>query len=226
MGESSKAVWAAVCMTALTAWIAYVLMPPARRLPVYQGKTLYQWIAVLNQAAGVHPAKFQEVSTAQAAIRAIGTNALPFALADLHARVTVADDVTAWLAHHAPFLKLHPKSVSARWALGTQTLDILGPIAKPCLPELIAEATNNPGYSEEAMLAVGAAALPAFTNLLRASQFPEREILIRAFAQTVRDGQLSRTEAAAVLPLLTEASRSTDRAEARAAIAAMSAIQE
>jgi hypothetical protein len=181
---------------------------------------------VLDEAAEARPAKFEKASTAQAAIRAIGTNAVPFALADLQARVTPADTVTAWLAHHAPFLKLHPKRVSDRWARGTQIVDILGPIAEPCLPEIIAEATNNPGYSEEAMLGVGPAALPAFTNLLRTSRFPETGILIRAFAQTVWGGRLNRKAAAAVLPLLSEISRSKDRAAARAATEAMSAIQQ
>jgi len=106
MGKSNKVVWAAVCIAAmisvLTIWIAYVLSPPAPRPPVYQGKTLYQWIAVLDEAVD-HPAKFEGAGIALAAIHAMGTNALPFALENPHAHVTLLDRVTLWLAKQAPF---------------------------------------------------------------------------------------------------------------------------
>jgi hypothetical protein len=202
------------------------MLKPVPNMPVYQGKTLYEWITVLDQAAELHPANYQEVDTARAAIRAIGTNVLPFAMDDLHARITMADRVTAWLAQHATFLNIRHKNVAERWAVGVQILDLLGPIAKPCLPQLIAEATNHPGYSEEAMLAVGVAALPAFTNLLRTLQYPETGILIKAFTTTVKDGQFTAGEAAAALPCLKEISRSTNRYANQAASEAVRVIQE
>jgi len=172
------AVWLWPAVLAGIFLIAYALWSPTPNLPVYQGKSLYEWIAELDRAAELHPAQFDKVAVAQAAIRAIGTNALPFALANLHARLTLADQATAWMAKHAPFLKLGVKDVSEQRGLGVQILDILGPIATPCLPELIAGATNTPGYSEEALLAVGPAALPAFTNILSTMKSPETGRLI------------------------------------------------
>jgi len=188
----------------------------APKEPIYQGQTLSQWIVQLDQAVDRGQGELA-VEEAQSAIRAIGTNALPYALANLHARATLGDQAIQWLAKRAPFLKLHPKNVAEQWALGVQILDILGPTAKSCLPELIAEATNNPGYSEEAMLAVGAAAVPAFTNLVLTTRSPETAILIRAFASTISRGQLKSAEAAPGLLILRELSKSKDRGAAQAA---------
>src|ERR1700690_3797097 len=95
--------WQLMALLACIALVTYILRSPTTELPVYQGKTLCQWIAELDRAAD-HPTIFQDAEAAQSAIRAIGTNALPFALANLHARVTPADLLTAWLAKHAPFL--------------------------------------------------------------------------------------------------------------------------
>jgi hypothetical protein len=213
-------------LSALAGVVAFILAFPTSspKLPVYQGKTLYEWIAVLDKAAELHPADFQTVLAAQSAIRAIGTNALPFAMADLKARARPVDVLKGWLAQNARFLKVHLKDVRERWALGVQILDILGPIGKPCLPELIARATNNPGYSEKAMLAVGPAALPAFTNLVRKTQFPETGILIKSFTQTLWPGQL-KPDQAVVLPCLMDLTQSQDRDAATAAAQAINALR-
>lgn len=190
--------------------------------PVYQGKTLFQWIDQLDKAADLHPADSGAVASAQSAIRAMGTNALPFALENLHAHETLPNKVTRWLANRAPFLNLYPKNVAEQWALGVQVLDILGPIAAPCLRELVAEATNNPGYSEEAMLAVGAEAVPAFINLLQASKPPETVVMIRAFTATMSIRERKSNQA--VLPVLKELSQSKDRDTARAATEALKSM--
>ena len=63
-----------------------------------------------DQAADFHPARYQDVLAAQSAIRAIGTNALPFALSNLRARVTLTDELTGWLSKFAPFRSPSPKT--------------------------------------------------------------------------------------------------------------------
>ncbi len=206
----------------LALWV--VAIQSTHKVPVYQGKTLYEWILVLDQAADLHPANFDQVTAAKFAIRAIGTNALPFVMADLHAHATLNDRLAGWLANHAPFLKLHRANIIDAWSRGVQVLDILGPISEPCLAQLIAEATNNPGYSEEAMLAVGPAALPAFTNLLQSSQYPEAGYLIRALIRTVNNGQIKRSEATVALPCLTAAVRF--KVAASAAAEAIATIED
>jgi hypothetical protein len=209
----------------LAVLLVLALKTSSPKLPVYQHRTLYEWIAVLDKAVDFHPAGFDTVDTAQSAIRAIGTNALPFAMADLNARATPFDPLIGWLAKHGRFLKVHPRDARERWALGVQILDILGPIDKPCLSELISRATNNPGYSEEAMLAVGEAALPAFTNLVRNTQFPETGILIRTFRRMLWPGRLKPEAAAVVLPCLMEMTQSKDRDAAMAASEAINVLQ-
>jgi len=219
------AIWLSLAMLAVAVAFILAFQTSNPRMPVYQDKTLYEWIALLDKAADLYPADFQTVAAAQSAVRAIGTNALPFAMADLNARVTPVDPLIGWLAKHVRFLKVHPKDVRERRALGVQILEILGPIDAPCLPELIARATNNPGYSEEALLAVGDAALPAFTNLVLRTQFPETGILIRSFTRTLWPGRLKHDAAAVVLPCLMDMTQSKDRDAAVAASEAINALR-
>jgi hypothetical protein len=206
--EIPKAVWLVAALVGFAS-IPLFFLPSKPMLPVYQGDTLSQWIVKLDQAADVHPARYQEVAAAQGAIRAIGTNALPFALSNLRARVTLTDELASWLSRYAPFRKLKPKNVADQWALGVQLLDILGPIAKPCLPELIAEATNNPGFSEDALMAVGPAALPALTNFLQTTQFPEKVQFIKALTKAV-GWRIKRDDATVALPFLIASIHSTN----------------
>ncbi|HEY3853558.1 MAG TPA: hypothetical protein VGO67_04100 [Verrucomicrobiae bacterium] len=219
------AVWLALAVLAGTVTFILAFQTSHPRLPVYQGRNLYEWIALLDKAADLHPADFEAAAAAQSAIRAIGTNAIPFAMANLDTRVTGIDLLLGWLAKHARFVNVQRRDVSERWKLGAQILDILGPINEPYLPQLIARATNNPGYSEEAMLAVGEAALPAFTNLVRKTQFPETGILIRTFTRTYFFSGLKPGSAAVVLPCLTDMAQSKDPDAARAASEAINAFR-
>ena len=199
-----RTVWLLLAALAGLALISYAFVASAPKPPVYHGKSLYEWLDQLNQATAnsENTNRVEQAKAAQSAIRAIGTNALPFALADLRARATFANRATDWLAIHAPFLRLQTKDPEGRWALGVETLGILGPIAKPCLPKLIAQATNHPPSSAEALLAVGAAALPAFTNILSKSKYPERMNLFEAFTGAVAAKWIAPEEAAAALPCL------------------------
>ena len=80
----------------------------------------------------------------------------------------------------------------------------------PCLPELIVEATNNPGYSEDALMAVGPAALHALTNSLQTTPFPEKGRFVNAFTKAL-DWRIKRDEAAVALPFLIAIVNSTNR---------------
>jgi len=192
--------------------LAFLISSSGPKLPVYQGKTLYQWAAQLQQAQQNYsdPNRWQTIQSVQMAIRAIGTNALPFVMADVLARPSVKDQVISWAAKRAPFLKLRPTNVADRWVRGIRALEAIGPPAKAYLPELIAATTNNIGYGPDALLAVGPDALPAFTNLLSTSKFPLTGNLIGAFANAVYSDRIKPEEAAVTLPYLAQVFRSPD----------------
>jgi hypothetical protein len=205
--------------------LALLALPPERTIPVYQGRNLYEWTAQAQRAQNRDYEPYeQDLAAAQKAIRALGTNALPWFLADLQARESLKDRALRWLDRRAVFLKLRRPSIANRWIRGIRGMEVLGPIAQPFLPELIALATNNMGYGPQALIAVGPAALPAWSNLAAHSQFPLTGNLIGALANAVYAGRIQPGEAALVVPILAGAFRSTDAHARRYAASALGAI--
>lgn len=182
------------------------------KLPVYQGQTLYEWAARYQKAAYLSgsPGHLQELEACQKAIRAMGTNAIPFALEDVKA------------PNNPTFLGLEPHE---RWERGIITLECLGSIANSCLPDLVAYADKNPGYSEAALLAVGPAALPAFTNLLMNSKSLQTTIqLIGVLEAGVFSGRIAPEEATVAVPCLVQIYHSKDPRERRMALSGLNVI--
>ncbi|MGO8931923.1 MAG: HEAT repeat domain-containing protein [Limisphaerales bacterium] len=124
---------------------------PRRREPVYQGKTLTNWLRQLDdhEVFGISSYKLpsptrRQLEAAQA-IRAMGAAALPLLMEDIHARP--ADNafrirLHRWLNAHLAsalsgqlwFLDVTEED-RRRWR-AAQGLAALGPLAKPALPEL------------------------------------------------------------------------------------------
>src|SRR5690348_6620746 len=87
-----------------------LILSSVPKVPTYQARTYYYWVTYLGKyQRGYNGA---EVEKASAAIRAMGTNALPCVMADLRARAGMKDRVISWLAPRAPFLNLKPANVS------------------------------------------------------------------------------------------------------------------
>ena len=205
-------------------WLAWTVLPIAvvavlsglmaslPKPPQYQAKPFYQWAGELQQAENNYsdPARQDKIATASNAIRAIGTNGLPLVMADLRAHSTLKDSLIAWLAHWAPFLKLKPVNVADRWSRGIHALEVLGPLGKPYLPEIISIVTNSTGYAEGALMAIGPDALPAFTNLLAHSKFPQTGNLISYFANAVYADRITPEQASVALPYLVLVFNSSD----------------
>src|SRR5437870_5464789 len=90
-------------LLAVVMLVFYGILSFGPKLPAYQGKTLYQWATELQQTQRNYsePNRWQAIQSAQAAIRAMGTNALPFVMADVMAQTTLKDRIVAWLAPRA-----------------------------------------------------------------------------------------------------------------------------
>lgn len=199
----------------LVAGIALFLLLGANRhrVPSHKGKTLFQWageLRTLRNRFDSSQERANQLAAAEAAIRAIGTNAIPFAWEDVSAEFTRRERLFRWISNKAPFLKFTPPKVEDRWMRGAVTLEVLGTVAKSLLPDLIVLASNRTGYAEGALLAIGPDALPAFTNLLATSTYPKTGNLIGAFANAVYSNRITPEQAAMALPSLVNVWRSTD----------------
>ncbi len=212
------------------ALIAYAIVASGPKEPVYQGKSLSKWVARYQQSFSTPNHWQAEREIFEQAIRAMGTNAIPFAMADVRAQATKSEKVMFWLSKHSPFL--NPQqfqdwllgSQDERWGRGTMILQALGPIANSCLPELIGESTNHPGFSERAWLAVGPAALPAFTNLLIKSKYPQMCQMIGVLTDGVISGRIAPEEAAMAVPCLIHFYHSKNPRERQFALSGMEVI--
>jgi hypothetical protein len=204
--------WILLAVVAVLVLIAFFTALVAPKIPVYQGKNLYAWAEDLKKAQQNYsdPERWKKIEAASTAIRAIGTNALPFVMADIRAKVTIKERVVIWLAPRARFLKLRPKKIEDRWIRGIRALEALGPMAKPCLPELITLTSINIGYTQDALMAVGPDALPAFTNLITKSKYPQTGNLIGALANSVYADRIKPEQASVTLPYLVQVFRSSD----------------
>ncbi len=204
--------WLLVTVAVVLAAVSYGIIAFTPKAPVYQGKGYYEWTAELQKAQGNYsdPDRWKKIEAASTASRAMGTNALPLVMADLRARTTIKDRVVAWLAPRAPFLKLKPPNVADRWGRGIRAMEVLGPLGKLYLPELIMMVSNSTGYTEGMLIAIGPDALPAFTNLLAHSKYPQTGNLIAYFANAVYAGRIQPEQAAVALPFLVQVFRSTD----------------
>lgn len=220
--------WLLFAVPLVLVLFGYRLLSSAPKVPVYEGKTFYQWATEFEKAQANYsdPNRWKAIETISIAIRAMGTNALPYVMADLRAQTTLKDRFLAWLAPRARFLKLKPLNASDRWVRGIRGMEVLGPLGKPYLPELITMVSNSTGYSEAALIAVGSDALPAFTNLLAVSRYPQTGNLIGAFANAVYADRIKPEEAAVALPYLVKVFQSTDSHGRWYAASALGAVHQ
>jgi hypothetical protein len=147
---------------------------PTRREPIYHGKTLTKWLKQLDdgQVFGISssalPSPRPRQLEAARAIHAMGADALPRLMEDIHARP--ANDaprirIHRWVNSHLPsvvsslfwFLDVTEED-KRRWR-AAQGLAALGPLAKPALPELKRLLRTNFWHSSIKEAAVALAAM-------------------------------------------------------------------
>jgi hypothetical protein len=150
--DRRKVVYAVAAVVAIGLFFAARhFTEPTRNEPIYQGKTLTKWLKQLDdgEAFGISSSRpsspTQRQLEAAEAIHAMGTNALPCLMEDIHARPTANNfriRLYRWSkAHPVPYLGLRWVSTDlteedcTRWR-AAQGLAALGPLAKPALPEL------------------------------------------------------------------------------------------
>jgi hypothetical protein len=146
-----KIVWSGFIPLAAILVCLFYFTPPARIEPVYQRKTLTQWLKRLDDgeafgiSSGSLPSFTREQIEAADAIRAIGTNALPCLLEDIQAHPS---EKATWIRFNRKLDSLTMKRFGWGFSMGeitsedrirwraAQGLSALGPLAKPAVPEL------------------------------------------------------------------------------------------
>jgi hypothetical protein len=145
--------------------------------PRYDGRSLGTWVEIHGGGLG-RLASDQEREEAAAAIREIGTNALPCLLS------WVSETPKPWRKRIEPAVNALPGWLSRRRFIQRLLLEnderaqnsirafkVLGPLAAPAIPELarLARLTNHGDLHTHAVLAlsaIGSPAVPVLTNLL------------------------------------------------------------
>lgn len=147
-----KIIWAGLVFLAVTFVTLVRVAPQPRKEPTYNGRTLTQWLKQLDdgQAFGISSGSLPTFTPKQIeageAIRAIGTNALPLLLEDIHAHPSEKD---GWIQLNRKLDRVTMEHFG-RWSLGladvtgkdrirwraAQGISALGPLAKPAVPEL------------------------------------------------------------------------------------------
>jgi len=163
-----------------------------RKEPVDQGKTLTKWLKQLDDgnAFGISSSQLPSLTTKQLeaadALHAMGTNALPGLMEDIHARPatnSIRIRLYRWSDSHLPrflhdlmFQNMDLTEEDGRRWRAAQGLAALGPLAKPALPELKRLLYTNFWHSSIKEAAYALATMgPDGINVLTNSVRPQTE---------------------------------------------------
>ena len=199
-----------------------------RREPTCRGKRLSQWLELCVTASDL-----EDTKSAEAAIRQIGPDGLPFLLRWIRYEPRQGKGTIQKLV-----AKLPPKLRSKPWVYSLMEdrsgrlaadaeigLAILGPQAAPAVPELTRlmkryTATNCSLSAMHALGTVGAAGLPALMAAAAEDRFPNRFAAVTTIAMNFRG-----TNGLPALPLLLRTAEDSDVRLARASILALGTIK-
>jgi len=226
MAKSKRRRIVTLLVCVVLAVLAMAVFTPPRE-PSYGGRTLSQWLEICR-SAGVGRVPLEQSENAADAVRAIGTNALPF--------------LVQWIRYepNPGQQKLRRKFTAIGWirdaiALGRDVnrsssakigFMILGPTARPAVPELIRiiNDTNCPLASS--------AAFGAIVRLGEDAILPVAEALTNANHSQHRSGpwaasQMSYmgTNASSLVPLLAECAKDGDWSFAYGAVTALGSLR-
>jgi hypothetical protein len=210
-----------VAVLLIASAVVLLLLMPSNE-PYHQGKALGRWMRECN--APDKSASPEEIhlrrQTFTNVVRALGTNALPYyvVLLEKESRHSFRSsrnvcgpiEVIRWRIHQLFTKPVPPGTINA--------FEILGPAAKPALPELT-RLLGDPETSDQAALclvAIGPDSIPILTNALLDANSPE---LTRFIAAEALGGITPPSPA--VLPVLHAVARGDDPGLANAACEAL-----
>jgi hypothetical protein len=204
-----------VLVVALGAPLFWALSPSD---PVYEGRRLSSW---LKDFAALNYTKRWDPHTKPAqAVRAIGTNAIPWLVSQLRA------DGGRWpwqinqLLAKQSVIRYRLPDPSARLNRATDGFQALGELGEPAIPALLRLLEKKPGYVPSALAAIGPAAVPALHQCLTNTRSyptasgpitPIPGNTIGAIQNALNAGRLSKADVVGLLPAIRDWERATDR---------------
>jgi hypothetical protein len=190
--------------------------------PSYEGKRLSVWLDELCKFDSIHQ-RSQGVEQIKA-IRAIGTNAIPWLLREYR------QGGGAWrwklnqLLAKQPVFKYRFRAAKDRPYRATTGFKALGEVAEPAIPELLAMVEAYPGYIPGALAGIGRPAVPALQQCLANTRLYTNSIGVYAIipGNTISDifnatsfGPFSKADIGVFLPAIQAWARQTTNTQAQ-----------
>ena len=173
--------------------------------PSHQGKPLSFW---LEEIGYNQPETSRD--EARKAIRAIGTNAIPWLIADLRLDEPRWKRIFKEWATKQPIVKVTYRTPDARGFEAAWGFHALGAAGSPAIPELVKLLDQNPGHVPAALSWIGVDAVPALVAALTHTNRHVRANAGGALANAVSAGGIPRTAAAAAVPIWLEQLKDSD----------------
>jgi len=149
----------AIVGVAILGWLGWKALRSPE--PSYQGRRLSEWLDEYNHAGGMD--KTESISEA---IRAMGTNSLPFLLANIKHTYSPLEQTFFKLVRKQHLVKLPFYGKDPYRTTSILALSALGSKAAPLFPELL-QVSEDPGnymWGQCSLLAIGPAAIPTLAK--------------------------------------------------------------
>jgi len=191
---------------------------PAPNEPNYGGKTLSTWLDEL--AALDYSKRWDPLTKPVQAVRAMGTNALPWLLSELRSDGGRLPAKLNQLLTKQSVIKYRFRDINSRLSRAALGFQALGELAEPAIPALLRLVENKPGFVPGALAAIGPAAVPALQQCLTDTRSYATSVgqivpipgnTIGGIHSAINAGRLSRSEVAILLPAIRDWAQSTNR---------------
>jgi hypothetical protein len=163
MSTKARKWWLAAVL--VIAWCAIVATCLRDREPRYEGKRLSYWITQLT----LDPPYDPPMPAAQVAVRAIGTNALPYLLRNLRSKDSRLTKLLLAIDEKQTVVNLHVKPAAKRCEEVWRAFMALSDIAEPAVPDLVRKVRGDDelasGVAIEVLPHLGAKGIAAAISL-------------------------------------------------------------
>ncbi len=202
--------------------LAVLFVFPPNQEPSYEGRSLTQWLTICTSTTATPG----EVQQAEAAVRNIGTKAIPFLIAWIAAEPRHSENRIVQKLPK-PVRKLlvaltHKRDEQYRYKMGVKGFQLLGENSAPAVPELtrLLNDTNSLYHRQNAAVAlasIGTNGLPPLLGALANTNYPVRYALVAVVPLI--------SNASPVVPILIHCAEDKDPTLAGLAVQALGRLQ-
>ncbi|MHB8519904.1 MAG: HEAT repeat domain-containing protein [Limisphaerales bacterium] len=216
--------WPVALAASLGPLLAAALIPRAAdREPVYHGRPLRDWVK------GFDTADNAAHNQALAALRTLGSNAVPCLSKDLCCRDSMFVRAVRRIAHQAPWIKVNLDAAERRRIHAVELLGAIGPAARTAVPALIqiiagVHGAVPPAIAERALLDIGSDSAPPLIEALTDEATAVREFAAGTLFVLIEDRGISETSQQHAVAPLVKMLRDTNPRQRRLAAATLGRI--